>query len=148
MQSNDAVAREVFKQLGDGGLTLTVTGKWFMKHKFSHEPAQYKTSFVESIYKAEPIDYITMSPTVRIYGKEFGTDKIEHMLQQGYNYYKIYQKETAAGATPEDAAAKAVKWGRMTEKTYFGLMVAGVYSNGSDSDAWTICRNGIWGRRF
>lgn len=129
LQSNDAVAREVFKQLGDGSLTLTVTGKWFMKHKFSHEPARYKTSYLGSIYKAEPIDYLTMSPTVRIYGTEFGTDKVEHMLQQGYNYYTIYQKETAAGATPENAAAKAVKWGQMTEKTYFGLLVAGVYSN-------------------
>ena len=129
LRSNDAVANEVFKLLGDGSLVLTYTGKWFMKHRFSHEPARYKTSYTESIYKAEPIDYLTMSPTVRLYGTEFGTDKIEHMLQQGYDYYKIYERETASGATPEAAAKKAVSWGRMTEFTYFGLMVAGVYSN-------------------
>ncbi len=129
LQSNDAVAHEVFKQLGDGSLVLTVTGKWFMKHRFSHEPARYKTSFTDSIYMAEPIDYLTMSPTVRIYGTEFGTDKIEHMLQQGYDYYNIYKRETSGGATPEDAAKKAVDWGKMTEWTYFGMLIAGVYSN-------------------
>lgn len=129
LQSNDAVAHEVFKQLGDGSLVLTVTGKWFMKHRFSHEPARYKTSFTESIYTAEPIDYLTMSPTVRIYGTEFGTDKIEHMMQQGYDYYKIYKDEIAAGGSPETATEKAVKWGRITEWTYFGMLVAGVYSN-------------------
>ncbi len=129
LRSNDAVAFEVFKALGDGSLVLTVTGRWFMKHKFSHEPARYKTSYFDSIYLAEPIDYATMSPTVRIYGTEFGTDKIEHLLQQGYNYYTIYKNEIAAGGTPETAANKAVKWGQMTERTYFGLLVAGVYSN-------------------
>src|SRR5436190_7679438 len=100
-----------------------------MKHKISQEPARYKTSYFNSIYTAEPIDYATMSPTVRIYGTEFGTDKIEHFLQQGYDYYKIYQNEIAAGRTSEAGESKAVKWGRMTEQTYFGLLVAGVYSN-------------------
>ena len=109
LRSNDAVATEVFKLLGDGSLVLTVTGKWFMKHKFSHEPARYKTSYTESIYVAQPLDYATMSPTVRMYGTEFGTDKIEHLLQQGYNYYTIYRKEIAAGLAPDAAANKAVK---------------------------------------
>ena len=130
LQSNDAVANEVFKLLGDGSIMLSNTGSWFLKHKFNREPARYKTSYAESIYMAEPIDYMTMSPTVRLYGTEFGTDKIEHMLQQGYNYYKIYKDEIAAGGTPEMASRKAVKWGRMTEWTYFGMLVAGVYSNG------------------
>lgn len=129
LRSNDAVAYEVFKLLGDGSLVLTVTGKWFMKHKFSQEPARYKTSYTESIYLVQPIDYATMSPTVRIYRTEFGTDKIEHFLQQGYDYYKIYKNEIAAGGAPENAANKAIKWGQMTERTYFGLLIAGVYSN-------------------
>ena len=130
LQSNDAVANEDFKLLGDGSIILSNTGSWFLKHKFNREPARYKTSYSESIYIAEPIDYMTMSPTVRIYGTEFGTDKIEHMLQQGYTYYTIYKDEIAAGGTPATAAKKAVKWGRMTEWTYFGMLVAGVYSNG------------------
>ena len=129
LRSNDAVAKEVFKLLGDGNLFITKTGRWFQTHEFSHKPVRYKTDYLESIYATLPSDYLTMSPTVRLYGTEFGTDKIEHFLQQGYGYYKIYRKETVAGATPENAAAKAVKWGRMTEKTYFGLLVAGVYSN-------------------
>jgi hypothetical protein len=29
----------------------------------------------------------------------------------------------------EQAAQKAIKWGQMTERTYFGLFVSGVYSN-------------------
>ncbi len=130
LHSNDAVAFEVFKLLGDGDLFITKTGKWFHKHQFSHEPDRYTTSYLESIYLTQPTDYIGISPTVRLYGSQFGTDKIEHFLQQGYSYYKIYKREINAGSTPEAAAKKAVKWGRTTEKTYFGLLVSGVYSNG------------------
>ena len=129
LHSNDAVANEVYKLLGYGDLFVTKTGKWFRKHKFSKEPARYTTTYLESIYVTLPSDYLTISPTIRLYGSQFGLDKIEHFFQQGYGYYKIYEKDIAAGAMPDAAAKKAVKWGKMTERTYFGLLVSGVYSN-------------------
>jgi len=73
---------------------------------------------------------LTISPTVNMYGSEFGTDKIAHLFQQGYTYYKISHHALAEGATPEEATAKAVRWGQKSERTFFGTLVAGVYSNG------------------
>src|SRR5260370_18965222 len=52
------------------------------------------------------------------------------MLKQGYSYYKIYHGALAEGATREEATAKAVRWGQKSERTFFGTLVAGVYSNG------------------
>ena len=129
LRSNTVVAKELFKLIGDGNLFITSTGKWFNKHKFTQEPSRYKAAYGESIYMTNPIDYATLSPTVHMYDSEFGTDKIEHLLQQGYKYYKIYNEAVASGKTPEEASKKAVKWGQRTERTYFGMLVSGVYSN-------------------
>ncbi len=129
LRANGTVSKELFKLIGDGNLFITSTGKWFKKHHFSHEPSSYKAAYTESIYLTNPIDYVTLSPTVRLYGTEFGTDKIEHLLQQGYKYYKIYNDAVADGKTSKEATQKAVKWGQRTERTYFGMLVSGVYSN-------------------
>jgi len=130
LRSNDAVANAVYNTLGSGNLFITTTGKWFRKHKFSHEPSHYKTGYTESIFIVMPIDYLSLSPTVKLYGVEFGTDKVEHFFQQGYKYYTTYNEAIAKGQTPQEAAKKAVQWGQRTERTYFGLLVSGVYSNG------------------
>ncbi len=130
LRSNDAVAYETYKQLGYGTLLTTKIGGWLSKHKFRQQPAAYKTTYLESIYVFRPINYFfTISPTVHLYGAEFGTDKLEHMFQQGYDYYKIQKNASAQGLSPDAAAKKAVAWGQMTERTYFGWMVSGVYSN-------------------
>ena len=72
---------------------------------------------------------MTISPTIKLYGAEFGVDKIEHFFQQGYSYYRIYQKALARGTKYDTALKKAVKWGQMTERTYYGFLVSGVFSN-------------------
>jgi hypothetical protein len=112
----DAMAYETYKLLGSGTLLTTKIGTWMQRQKFG-----YKTTYAQSIYIAEPIDYVTISPTVNVYGVEFGTDKLEHIFQQGYRYYKISE---------DSGVKKAVQWGRLTERTYFGTMVSGVFSNG------------------
>ena len=129
LRSNDAVAKELYKLLGDGNIFVSKIGKWMNSHEFSGSPSRYKTSYGHSIYVAAPIDYATISPTVRLFGVEFGTDKLDHFFQQGFKYYKIHNKAVAKGSTAEQATAKAIKWGKMTERTYFGLLVSGVYSN-------------------
>jgi hypothetical protein len=129
LRSEEAVARAVFRRLGDGVVPFTKSGGWMESHKFLGQPARYKTGYSESIYALTPTNYFTISPTVKIYGVEMGTDKIAHFFQQGYTYYRIYTEAVAKGSTPEVAIAKAVKWGRQTEHTYFGTLVSGVYSN-------------------
>lgn len=129
LRSEDAVAREVFGLLGDGFIPYTKSGTWMEKHEFRAKFARYKTDFSDSIFAVAPINYLTVSSTVKIYDAEFGTDKIAHFFQQGYSYFRIYKKAVNAGTTPEKAVQKAVNWGKLTERTYYGTLVSGVYSN-------------------
>jgi hypothetical protein len=107
----------------------TKFGDWIHKHKFRGQPDRYKTSYGHSIFILNPADYLTISPTVRLYGVELGIDKLEHLFQQGYQYYEIERKELAKDVTPDQAVRKAVDWGKKTERTYYGLLSSGVYSN-------------------
>lgn len=130
LRSADAIARAVFKPLGGGIPPFTNSGTWMEKHKFKANPARFRTSFSDSIYKAIPTNYLTISDTVKIYGVELGTDKIAHIFQQGYTYYKIYESAIKKGLSPKEAARKANKYGKRSESTYYGYFVSGVYSNG------------------
>lgn len=129
LQSEDAVASAVFNRLGAGFPPFTKSGSWMEKHQFRAQPARYKTSFGTSIYAIVPSNFLTISSTVNLYGAEFGTDKIAHVFQQGYSYYKIYKRAAANGATDGEAVKKAVAFGKRSEQTFYGFLVAGVYSN-------------------
>jgi hypothetical protein len=129
LRSEDAVAREVYNLLGTGVPPFTKSGSWMESHRFKGQPARYKTDFGKSIFFIFPIDYLTISPTVNLYDAQFGTDKIAHVFQQGYSYYKIYKRGLANGLTPDEATRKAVRWGKMTERTFYGTLISGVYSN-------------------
>lgn len=130
LRSEDAVAREIFKRLGDGIIPFTKSGSWMESHKFRAQPARFKTSYRQSVFVLLPTDYLTISSTVNMYGVNFGTDKIAHFFQQGYTYYRIYTRAKAKGLTDTEAVKKAVKWGRMTENTYYGMLISGAFSNG------------------
>lgn len=129
LRSEDAIAKAVYDELGSGFMPFTKSSTWMEGHKFNEENSRYKTGFKKSIYITAPFNYLTLSSTVRLYGVEFGTDKIAHIFQQGYDYYKIYRKALAGNKTEEEAVQKAVNWGKKTERTYFGTWVSGVYSN-------------------
>jgi hypothetical protein len=129
LRSPDALAKAVYKLLGDGTIFTSHTGDWLTTHEFAQTPSRYKTSFTDSIFVTMPIDYATLSPTIRVNGVEMGTDKFDHFFQQGYRYYKIYDRELAKGRTPDEAAKRAIAWGKKTEKTIYGYLVSGVFSN-------------------
>jgi len=129
LRSEAAVAREVYNRLGYGIIAFAKAGTWMNSHKFRAQPARYKTSYRDSIFVYIPTDYFTISPTVKMYGASFGTDKIAHFFQQGYAYYRIHQRGVTKGLSDEAATKKAVDWGKMTERTYYGTMVGGVFSN-------------------
>ena len=129
LRDEATLAKEVYKRLGDGTIFTSHTGDWLATHDFPQTPARYKTSFSDSIFITMPVDYATLSPTIRVKGVEMGTDKWDHFFQQGYRYFTIYNKELEKGKTPDQAAAKAISWGRMTEKTFYGYIVSGVFSN-------------------
>jgi hypothetical protein len=129
LRSGEAVAKAVYRNLGDGMIPFTKAGSWIEGHRFRGQPARFKTSFFKSIHATAPFNYLTISPTIRMYGEEFGTDKIAHLFQQGYDYYKIYRRASESGLPEEEAVARAVRFGKMTERTYFGTWVSGTYSN-------------------
>ncbi len=129
LRSEDTMIREVFKLLGGGVPPFTNSGSWMEKHRFRVQPARFKTSYADSIFRTAPFDYLTISATVRLYGFEFGTDKIAHFFQQGYGYYRSFQKSRAKGLTERQAERKAFKGGVFSEDTYYGTLVGGVYSN-------------------
>lgn len=130
LRSETAVADEVYKRLGAGNLFITKTGNWFKKHKFAAAPDRYKIDYLHSFYVFTPASYVTISPTINMYGVDLGYDKIEHILQQGHKYYSIKRKALAKDLSESAAEKKAVDWGKRSEKTFFGYWVSGVYSNG------------------
>ena len=130
LRTGDAIVDAAFDELGAGVPPFTSMGTWMDTHHFHGQPARYRTSYLKSIFVLFPPIALTISPTVKMYGSEFGTDKIAHLFQQGYAYYKISHRALTTGATPEAATAKAVRWGQRSERTFFGTLVAGVYSNG------------------
>jgi hypothetical protein len=129
LRSGTAIEREVFKLLGAGFPPFTASGSWMESHRFKAQPARYKTNFEESIYAVFPSNYLTISETVNLYDAQFGTDKIAHIFQQGYTYLKIYERALARGSSKAEAAKKACDWGRKSERTFYGNLVSGVYSN-------------------
>lgn len=130
LRSEDRIAREVFEKLGGGLPPFTRMGRWMDSHRFVAQPARYRTSYWKSIFILNPIIAFTISPTVNLYGSEFGTDKIAHTFQQGYTYYKTYRSALKGGVAPEEARLRAVSWGQKSERTFYGTLVGGVYSNG------------------
>lgn len=129
LRSDDAIAKAVFKEMGDGVIPFTKSGSWMEGHKFNEPNSRFKTRFGKSIYITAPTNYLTISSTVKLYDTEFGTDKIAHIFQQGFDYLNIYKKHLKKGLSEDDAIKKAVRWGKKTEKTYFGYWASGVYSN-------------------
>jgi hypothetical protein len=129
LRSHEGFAEAFYEHIAGGNLMTTKFGKWMNSHEFRGQPARYKAPYKESIYILNPFNYATLSPTVRLYGHEFGIDKLEHLFQQGYQYYKIVNDAIKKGSTSEEATRKAIKWGQKTERTYYGLLTSGVYSN-------------------
>jgi hypothetical protein len=129
LRSGRALADEFADLMAGDNLMTTKFGGWIHKYKFRGQPDRYKTSYSHSIFILNPANYATISPTVRLYGVEFGIDKLEHFFQQGYQYYEIERKALAKNATAEEALKKAIEWGKKTERTYYGLLSSGVYSN-------------------
>lgn len=129
LRSDEAVAQEFYKLVGTGIPPFTASGSWMESHQFINQPARYKTSFRKSIFFVYPTDYIGISSTVNLYGAQFGTDKIAHIFQQGYSYYKIYNRALAKSLTADEAEKEAVKWGKFTERTFYGTIISSVFSN-------------------
>ena len=102
---------------------------------FPGRDVRFKPNLGDSIYAGAhtPVPFAHLMsdcPTIRLYGVDLGTDKIGHIFQQGYEYFTRYADARAAGVDEARAVAGAVSFGVMTESTYLGVALTGVYSNG------------------
>jgi len=75
------------------------------KQRFQNQPARYKVGFWQSIFMVWPFDVVTISPTVNLYGSEFGTDKFDTSSSRIY-VLQIYNRALAEGAKPEKPAKR------------------------------------------
>jgi hypothetical protein len=129
LRSSEAMVQAAHARLGYGLPPFTRSGIWLETHKFKSKRVRFKTNYFDSIFAVNPIDYLTISSTINVYGSQFGTDKIDHLFETGYSYYQVFAKAVAGGATADEATQKAISWGQSTERSYFGTLVSGVYSN-------------------
>lgn len=99
-------------------------------------PINYLPSKLGNIYSFSGFhrvlssSYFVFCSSLKMYGIYFGVDKLGHMFNQGYQYFELYQKSLATGASKDMATQAAVDWGVGTEEGIFGRIVTGVYSNG------------------
>ena len=126
--------RHIYEQTGVG-LPEPTLERAIRYGDFTGRNVRFKPSLSDSIYAGAmtPVPFahlLTDCPTIRLYGIDLGTDKIGHIFQQGFEYLTRYADARAEGANEQVAVAKAVKFGVMTESTYLGIALTGVYSNG------------------
>jgi hypothetical protein len=106
---------------------------WLREAKFPVGPHTFAPSMGESVYGsnplAKPATLIMLSPTVRMFDTYLGTDKVGHFLEQGYEYFQAYRQGEDAKLDAPACVQKALAVGVHEEKTIFGLLLIGVYSN-------------------
>jgi hypothetical protein len=129
LQSHRGLAEYVYKQLGTRYPIRPRIEGWITSHKFKSQPALYKAPYRDSIYFKWPLAYLTISPTIKAYDIYLGTDKFSHLFQQGYKYYKIFNKAIELGKDQKEAAMQAVRYGQKTERGIYGTFISGVFSN-------------------
>ncbi|QDQ40727.1 hypothetical protein E3226_010130 [Legionella geestiana] len=81
-------------------------------------------------FSQSPLSLMGLAPTVNMYGHYFGTDKLGHFFMMGHTYYTLYRHARSRGKSAAQAHALLVRYGEFLEKTYLGMLVNGVYSNG------------------
>jgi hypothetical protein len=99
--------------------------RWAKGIRAADRQVGFRPNAFRSIYRLAfspvPASFLFDSPTVRLHGYYFGTDKIDHFFQQGHKYFTV---ANAAGSF-----APAVAYGVKQEHGYYGTLASGIYSN-------------------
>jgi hypothetical protein len=108
--------------------------QWVKQIRDVEGPARFFPNVFDSIFRVAfspvPASFLFDSPTVNVHGYYLGTDKLDHLFQQGHEYYEQVMRKEAEGADHVKAIAAAVARGVKQEHTYYGTLVSGIYSNG------------------
>jgi hypothetical protein len=94
------------------------------------KPASQSKSIYKEVFSPVPFALSFLAATEKIYGHYVGTDKIGHFMQQGFEYFTIYEQVLRQRQSEAAAVEAAVANGIRQEATFFGSWLTGVYSNG------------------
>lgn len=126
------VLRHVYEQTGIGFFETTIE-RTIRYGDFPGRNVRFKPDLNDSIYAGTVAPFLFTHlfdcPTIRLYGIDLGTDKIGHIFQEGYVYFTRYTDARAQGMAEAAAIASAVQYGVAEERTLFGVITTGVYSN-------------------
>jgi len=85
-----------------------------------------------NLYSNHPLidtgTWMPYTPTIKVAGVRFGTDKLAHLVSSGWTHYTRYRKGLEKGETPEDAERGAVRRGVIEESLILGNLASGVQS--------------------
>ena len=125
------VAKLAFTGLSRNGTPQNRMEAFFRYGEFDPHTSLFKVRAGDSVYGSfrRPITIQMLSPTIHLHRVYFGTDKLGHFFEQGYEYYAEYREELSRTRDERLATRKAIQHGVTQEKTYYGLLVDGVYSN-------------------
>jgi hypothetical protein len=85
-----------------------------------------------NLYSNHPLidtgTWMPFTPTIKVAGVRFGTDKLAHLVSSGWTYYGEYLEGIEKGQTPEGAERRAVRRGLIEESLILGKLASGVLS--------------------
>jgi len=124
---------KALRGLTGSGIPSCTIERWVVDHDFEAQPEKYEIGYGDSVFGAsaifKPLLIVALAPSIRVYGTDMGTDKIGHIFQQGYEYFKVYDDQLEHEKSREKALAAAVKSGVGKEKSVYGKWWTGVVSN-------------------
>lgn len=132
-----AVVRRFGSRLTEKGqLEGALRGSW-AQQAFPGKSADHANSNL-NVAGRIPLDprmliMLTQSRTIKAYGVYFGTDKLLHFHQVGWDYYQRHRALSRRGLSREEVHRRMIRHfadtGIMAERNFFGTLTTGVYSN-------------------
>ncbi|MHB1156762.1 MAG: hypothetical protein ACYC26_07975 [Phycisphaerales bacterium] len=130
--SGRLIADRLYDAVGVG-VPETQLELWIRRNNFHQsQPAVFEVACADSVTGIciqRPLIMIGLAPTIHMFGCYFGTDKIGHFFQQGYENYELDLKGRTQGLSEPDRRKQIVAKGAALEKGVFGLFLSGIYSN-------------------
>lgn len=134
---DEYLARRVYEALAGGSVPECRIELWVRQQRFRgadpNDRALFNLTCARGVYGnsifTKPLLLVDLSPTVNVHGSYMGLDKLGHLFQQGYDYYRRYRSEELRGRGGGRALASAVRLGVAQERGIYGEALIGVYSN-------------------
>lgn len=145
IQSKVGITLSVYKELGgrftwedqrDGVFGLPLSMIPYPKNvkegkRITYVPSKFKNIYAYAgFHRIISSSYFVFCSSIKMFGTYLGVDKLGHMFNQGFEYFKKYHIELAENPDAAASMKSVIDWGKSTENGMYGAIVDGVYSNG------------------